>query len=392
MLALLSKIFNINCIQVIGVFQDANNEVYSLLTFKKTKDKLDSIDSRSFNTIENLLEVIDTKLPVVLAVDGKGVLNKKVDQTNEVDLAWQKNIDFSTIYYTNYIFNNFTFMSFCRKNVVEEWLEKFENKKIQILSIYIGSFLSTLLVETINEERIVSGNLNLVLEQNKLVDFNKLETIPDKKYKVSENLVTNYTLPLYGIALHYFVKNESVTLSKRKTDSIDEIIYKKAFSFFGILMLVLFLVSLLLSYMGIQYYASKNAELNIQNVYFNKAYQQIISLEEQKKDKEKIIHDSGFLSDKFLSFYAYEIISSTPNTLSLDELNIAPLQKLVKHNEKVEITPGTLIVKGVTIDEEEFNSWLRDLKKMNWIAKFELESLKKDKKNNTQFSLKIRIK
>ena len=157
-------------------------------------------------------------------------------------------------------------------------------------------------------------------------------------------------------------------------------------------MLVLFLVSLLLSYMGIQYYASKNAELNIQNVYFNKAYQQIISLEEQKKDKEKIIHDSGFLSDKFLSFYAYEIISSTPNTLSLDELNIAPLQKLVKHNEKVEITPGTLIVKGVTIDEEEFNSWLRDLKKMNWIAKFELESLKKDKKNNTQFSLKIRIK
>ena len=98
MLALLSKIFNINCIQVIGVFQDANNEVYSLLTFKKTKDKLDSIDSRSFNTIENLLEVIDTKLPVVLAIDGKGVLNKKVDQTNEVDLAWQKNIDFSTIY------------------------------------------------------------------------------------------------------------------------------------------------------------------------------------------------------------------------------------------------------------------------------------------------------
>ena len=389
---LLSKIFNINCIQVIGVFQDTNNEVYSLLTFKKTKDKLDCIDSRSFTNIENLLEVIDTKLPVVLAIDGKGVLNKKIDNTNEVDLAWQKNIDFSTIYYTNYFLNNFTYMCFCRKNIVEEWLQKFENKKIQILSTYIGSFLSVLLAETINEERIVSGNLNLVLEQNKLVDFTKLETIPDKKYKVSENLVTNFTLPLYGIALHYFVKNETVTLSEENTASIDEVIYKKAFSFFGIVMLLLFLIGLLLSYVGIQYYASKNAELNIQNVYSNKAYQQIISLEDQKKDKEKIIHDSGFLSDKFLSFYAYEIISSTPNTLSLDELNIAPLQKVVKHKEKVEITPGTLIVKGGTSDEEAFNSWLRDLKKMSWIAKFELESLKKDKKNNTQFSLKIRIK
>ena len=34
----------------------------------------------------------------------------------------------------------------------------------------------------------------------------------------------------------------------------------------------------------------------------------------------------------------------------------------------------------------------RSLKSFEWIAKFELESLKKDKKNNTQFSLKIIIK
>lgn len=392
MTTILSKIFKINSIQVVGVFQDANNQKYSLLTFKKTKEKLNIVENKSFSKIDSLLEAIDVKLPVVLSVDGKGVLNKKIDNTNDIDLAWQKNIDFDTIYHTSYTLKNNIFMSFCRKNVVEDWLTVFESKKIQIIDIYIGSFISVLLAENLNVNSIVSGNLSLDLEQNELLNFTKLELTPDLNYTIAENLVSNYTLPLYGIALHYFVKSDSISKSEWNNKSIDEVIYRKVFATFGLIILVGFLISLLFSYLSIQHYASKNAELNIQNVYSNKAYQQIVSLEEQKKDKEKIIKDSGFLSDKFLSFYSYEIIKSIPNSISLNELNIAPLQKVVKHNEKVEITPGTIFAKGVTIDENEFNNWLKNLKKFDWIAKFELESLKKDKKNNTQFSLKILIK
>lgn len=392
MITILSKIFKINSIQVVGVFQDANNEKYSLLTFKKTKGKLNIIENKSFSKIDSLLEAIDVKLPVVLSVDGKGVLNKKIDNTNDIDLAWQKNIDFDTIYHTSYTLKNNIFMSFCRKNVVEDWLAVFKSKKIQIIDIYIGSFLSVLLAESLNANSIVSGNLSLDLEQNELLNFTKLELTPDLNYTIAENLVSNYTLPLYGIALHYFVKSDSISKSEWNSTSIDEVVYRKVFTTFGLIILVGFLISLLFSYLSIQHYASKNAELNIQNVYSNKAYQQIVSLEEQKKDKEKIIKDSGFLSNKFLSFYSYEIIKSIPNSISLNELNIAPLQKVVKHNEKVEITPGTIFAKGVTIDENEFNNWLKNLKKFDWIAKFELESLKKDKKNNTQFSLKILIK
>ncbi len=60
-------------------------------------------------------------------------------------------------------------------------------------------------------------------------------------------------------------------------------------------MLVGFLITLLASYLTIQYYSEKNAALNIQNVYSNKAYQQIVTLEKQKKDKKKSL--------KILDFY-----------------------------------------------------------------------------------------
>ncbi|WP_236458183.1 hypothetical protein [Flavobacterium jumunjinense] len=48
-----------------------------------------------------------------------------------------------------------------------------------------------------------------------------------------------------------------------------------------------------------------------------------------------------------------KLIKSIPNSISLNEFNTAPLQKVVKHNEKVEITPGTIWVKGVTVNEDD---------------------------------------
>lgn len=392
MLNFLSKIFKINSIQVVGIFQETDNERYTLLTFKKEKNQLKLIENKSFISQKTFLESIDLKLPIILAIDGKGVLNKKIDNTSEIDLAWQKNIDFNTIYHTSYTLKSNTYISFCRKNIADEWLFFFESKKAQIIDIYIGSFLAVLLTDNLSFPIIYSGDLALMLEQNEIVNFSKPEAVPSVNYTIGEHSVSNFALPLYGIGLNYFVHNDSISKSEFNKNSIDEVVYKKAFSTFGLIMLVVFLITLLTSYLTIQYYNEKNAELNIQNVYSNKVYQQIVTLEKQKKDKESIIKDSGFLSDKFLSFYSYEIIKSIPNSISLNELNTAPLQKVVKYNEKVEITPGIILIKGVTVDEDAFNEWLRSLKSFQWIAKFELESLKKDKKNNTQFSLKIRVK
>lgn len=392
MINILSKIFAINCIQVIGVFQDATNERYALLTFKKEKGKLNILENKSFPTQELLFENINTKLPVILSVDGKGVLNKKIDVTNEADIAWKKNIDFNTIYHTSYHVKNNTFMSFCRKNVIDDWLIVFETKKIELIDIYVGSFLSVLLANNLNISKITSGNLAFELYQNELENFSKSEVDTTIDYTISDTIISSDALPLYGNALHYFIQNDTVSKSVLKNSSKEEVVYRKAFEFFGILMLVGFFVGLLISYFLIQYYSGKNAELNIKNVYSNKAYQQIVTLEKQKEDKEKIIKDSGFLSDKFLSFYTYEIIKSVPNSISLNELNLAPLLKEVKFNEKVEVTARIIIVKGLTVSEDDFNDWLRSVKSFDWISKFEIESLKKDKKNNTQFSLKISIK
>ena len=142
----------------------------------------------------------------------------------------------------------------------------------------------------------------------------------------------------------------------------------------------------------IQYYGTKNSELNLQTVYSNQSYQLILDLEAQKEKKLSILKESGVLSSKFLSYYGYQIIKSIPSDISLNELNIIPLKEEYKENKKAFFENRMIIIKGETFQEASFNNWLEGLKKMDWLERFEIISLKKDKKNKSIFEIKITLK
>ena len=393
MITFLSKIIKLNNLHVIGVIKKDDDESYNVLTVKKKGQKIDVVTMASYNTVEGLSKNIDTKLPIILVVDGKGVLNKEINFNNEADVSWQKNIDYKSIYHTSLKGSNSSFISFCRKNIVDDTIIKFQKKGFQVVDIYIGSFLSALLFTAIKNETIISNDLFLEFDNEKLTGFTKqTESIKKEQYTIGEETISSSFLPLYGTLIHFFIKPKEVSKTKNETLNVEEIIYKKAFNVFGIAMLIGFLTTLLASYLLIQHYGSKNAELNLQNVYSNQSYQLILDLEKQKEKKQSILKESGFLSSKFLSYYGYEIIKVIPQDISLTELNITPLNKETKANQKMNFEAKTIIVKGETFKESSFNGWMEGLKKMNWLQHFEIISLKKDKKNKSQFEVKITIK
>ncbi|MDK2772176.1 MAG: hypothetical protein KYX68_08140 [Flavobacterium sp.] len=389
---LLSKIFSINQIQVVGVYQDANFENYEVLSLMKDNNKLTVLKKEVTNDKNRLITLIDVKKPVVLLLNGKSVLNKKIDFSNESDLAWQKNIDYNSIFHTSYKAEKALFVSFCRKNVLEDWLIFFQENKIQVIDFYLGNFATSILKEQLNQSNIFSNSTELIFNENELVDFLKNEVVPITDYLIGEEKLNSFSLPTYASGINFFIKSDRITKSVLDIANIEEQLYKKAFNVIGIIILIGFFISLLISYFGIQYYASKNAELNIQNIYSNKAFQEIVDLENQKKDKEAIIKDVGLLSNKFLTYYDYELLQSIPNEILLNNININPIKNEVKNNKKIELSAGLIEIEGLTVDEVAFNNWLKRIKEFDWVQKFEIESLKKDKKNNTQFSILIKIK
>lgn len=392
MIATLSKFIKINNLNVVGVVKKEDCEIYNLLSVKKKANKISIVSKQTFESFDSLVKTADKKLPVLLVIEGKGVLNKEIDFENEADLSWQKNIDFNTIYYTDIKGNNSNFISFCRKNIVEESINQFQKNGYQIIDVYIGSFLGALLNSMLKREVLYSTDLKLDFENDILSGFSKQnETLKNVTYKIGEETISNAFLPLYGSVIHFFVQPKDVSKTINSSLNNEELIYKKAFNFLGIGMLVTFLITLLASYFLIQYYGTKNSELNLQTVYSNQSYQLILDLEAQKEKKLNLLKESGVLSSKFFSFYSYEIMRSIPNAISLTELNIAPLKEEYKENKKVLFESNTIIIKGETYQESAFNTWLENLKKMEWLQRFEIVSLKKDKKNKSIFEIKIII-
>lgn len=393
MIATLSKFIKITDLNVVGVTKKEGYEIYSLLTVKKKANKISIVSKQTFDAFDALAKTADKKLPVLLVIEGKGVLNKEINFENEADLSWQKNIDFNTIFYTDLKGRNSNFISFCRKNIVEESISQFQKNGFQVIDIYIGSFLGTLLNNALKRDVLYSGDLKLEFENDILSGFSKQNETPNAiNYQIGEETISSVFLPLYGSVIHFFVKPKEVSKTINSSLNNEELIYKKAFNFLGVAMLAGFLLSLLISYFLIQYYGTKNSELNLQTVYSNQSYQLILDLEAQKEKKLNLLKESGVLSSKFFSFYSYEIMRTIPSAISLTELNIAPLKEEYKENKKVLFDSGTIILKGETFQESSFNSWLENLKNMEWLQRFEIVSLKKDKKNKSVFEIKIILK
>lgn len=392
MIRFLSKIVSHSSIQVIGIILEEDVASYALLLVQKKKTSITILKKETFTNFEELTSNLDSKIPVILHVEGKGILNKKIDFDNEQDVNWYKNIKLETLSYTSSKNENVTFLSFTRKNLIEEWVAKFSSLQFQILDVYTGSFISSLLSKTIDKKNITTSQLILHFEDNELVDFSRNENNDNKSYKIGEDVLESCYLPLYASVIHFLIPIDSIEKSKVDGLNIEEYTFKKAFNYLGVFMLAFYLVLLLISYFGINYFSSKNAELNYRNVFSNQAFKKLEDLEKQKSNKLKILSETGLTSNKFLTFYAYEINKNTLSGIQLSELKVNPLEVETKPSKKVLLLNKVILISGQAQNEMVFNNWIENLKKMNWIKKFEITSIDTNKKNWMQFQIKILVK
>ncbi|RVU91215.1 hypothetical protein EH230_10070 [Flavobacterium columnare] len=386
MLQYLSKIIKFNKINVVGLVKKEQADIFYVLTVLKKGNKLNIVAARTFDSFEKFLKAIDTKIPIVLSIDGKGILNKKIDNQNEADVNWLKTVDFNSIYHTTFQNEAVGFISFCRNALVEETIHFFHANQFQILDVYIGAFPVAFLKNHIKNTTIKAGELELIFEENELESFVKNDTTTS--IQVGEDNLLSSHLPLYASAIHFFLQPEVITKTENKI-KLEEIIYEKAFNKLGLTMLVSFFILLSISYTAIQYFNGKIADLNMEVIYSNQSYKQIKKLEKRREQQFMILNESGLISNKFISHYTFDILQTIPHDIKLNELNYAPIDKEIRIDKKILVTPNTIVIKGQTYKEGVFNNWLTDLKKLNWMRKFEIVNLKKDKKNKSQFEIKI---
>ncbi|WNM19459.1 hypothetical protein [Flavobacterium capsici] len=387
-----NKIVKFNTLQAVGIFKDDISIRFYVLKIRKKKNSIEILEATKYDDFEFLKNKLDSKIPILLLIDGKGVVNKKIDLKDEKDVEWIKNLDYSNIHFTSYSTSENQFLSFCRNHVLEEYYDMMQQNSFQIIDFYVGAIVTVLAHDFVDKSKITANENIFYFEENNLVNIiKKDENYEPLFYSVDEKSISNFHLPLYSAAINFYVQEEAIAKSTYKSNEKDEIIYKKAFEILGITMVVSFFCLLLVSYFSIQYFIGKNASLTLEINYATKSYKLISDLENEKESKFKILNEIGASSKNFISYYNYQIARLTPSDIKFSTIEFAPLKKEIKKTDKPEFDFKTIIIKGQTIDEVSFNSWIDVLKNEKWVSKLEIISIKKDRKNDTFFELKITI-
>ena len=387
---LLQRIIKINKIQIIGIVRGTEKDAYYFLQTKRKGSKIDFSSPEIANNIDDLFSKLNKAKPVILVIDGKAVITKKISEKLEVDIAWKRNLDLNSIYFTEIRQNDFTYLSICRRSTVDEYISLLKNNGLQLVDFYLGPLTAVFLYPVLNEEVVYANASVLEFKDDVLENITK-GSLTSKEYQVAGQGLLNFHIPLYGAAIDYHVNFRELSKAVPIGFNLEEIIYKKGFELFGKIMLVFYFVTLLVSYVATGYYSSENINLNQQSIYSGQTIKQISELQEKKAQKLLLLNQASYLSKQFLNFYTYELVRSIPSTIEINKLEIFPLIQEVRENKKIEMHADIINCKGITASETVFNQWLNILKKMKWIKKFEIVSLEKDKKNFQHFELKIAI-
>lgn len=392
--SIVKKIFFPNKFQIIGVSIQETSTSYELLKLKRNGTQISVLEQKSFTYLEHLLENVNKNLAVILTIDGKGVLNKKIDLENEQDLQWYKNFDSKKLDFFQFKYGSDVFLSITKNETVLKYLEPFKLNNFKVIDVFVGS-LTVIPVQAIlnNTFEICTTLYSFKFIDNKLHSISRNDSNNLVDYPIENEKLNSSSIALFGAFLIHWLKQEEIERTQFiEEKELNEVYYENAFNKTGIVILIFFLFTLFVSYLGVLYYSNKNADLNYQCQYSKETISKLESIEKNKKQKLEILNETGLVSSKYLTNYSFDILNSVPNSIQIIELNINPAEKEIKEAKKILFENKKIKLKGIAKEEFLFNQWVTSIKQLNWIKKTEILSIKRNKQGQLEFEIKINIK
>ena len=364
-------------------------DTYHILEINKIKDQLTVSKSFSTKSFKEVVKAINPNSALIVNFSGKGVISKQVlpkeNYLNEVLF----NASPSGFYSYTLFQKEHNFVSVARKEVIDEQFQLLKTNKLTPIDFSLGVFVSYLAQPLLLEEKIRLEQVELHFSENTLVDF-KNKDYSVKEYTLGTEIITSSDIPLLASLLNFLYPSSEIDYDKDfLIANIEERKFKKLFDLAAVGSIVVFFIALLGSYLLLNYFNREYVKSEEQLYHFNDNYFQIKKMEEELQNKEFIIRNSGIQNNKFLSFYIQEIAKSIPDHIILNSLQINPLERKIKVNEKVVLTPNLIMVEGSVNSSSHINEWVRELGAYKWIQKIEILDLKTNKDNTGSFILKI---
>jgi hypothetical protein len=381
---------------------NSTHKIYSLVEVRKHKNEY-----TIKNTIEDTADIseikkcITPKSTFVLAITGKGILNRITDQKNNAlnTLIPGFNPDEFIVQYSH-INDQQNVISAAKKKWIEEIVSEVQSHlSVTAHFVSIGvvalSEVFSLISQQQPEQKFLFRDLEIIVENHKLEKINN--SVSEKGYSsvnIENRQVSAACLPAYTAAMHFLqMLTSKITVNQPETTLTYYNNWKtgKQLKVYAVTVIAIWLMILLTNFTLNSYLTEKNQALEERYHNSYKYLSQIDSMETQIKEAEDFIKYLGIDKPSRFTFYADKIAAILPVDITLGNMQINPLDTKNSGSELL-FLQDKIYISGTCHKVMSLNTWINAMNKLDWVKDISLKNYSKSEdKGNGVFEMIITL-
>lgn len=387
-------------------FLTDNNLSVSFCKIRLKKGVVTILHQEQNTSLAALPVVLGKRTPVVLAVEGKGVLHRKVkgamgDSTEGLVQEIFPNIKADDLFIQRYVGNDDTaFISVARRQLILDLLETLSGHGIAVADISFGPFMASSLFSLVGAEsgHFVLDDAVLHVSEGAIIEMVSAGGSAEHSFRFGEDEVSASTVVAYGAALNFFthvcrlqkVGRWDDVVQERRKHWENEVIFKNA----SVAVAVFFLAVLFLNAALYFRLFTQNQTLSDDHGVNIKVVKELSALKTEVERNQSVITTAGWMRKVPVWFYADRLAATIPEGIRLTELDVYPLDEKVEREKHRKVFEYTKIsVSGTCAKPMILNEWLRAVRQIQWVGKIADQTYNyKEREKNGYFNFSIIVK
>lgn len=343
-------------------------------------------------SLVKVLESLPRKYPLALALSGKGIVHKQVEDKGDgqADLfrGAFPSVEKKEFYVQEFSQEKQAWISIARKSLADDLLGKLRLAGLKVYALSLGGLPLVGIWDMLGEMHegfSVEGHVFSTAENGSFSGYRYTASPGERsKVKLGGNSVAIGAVLPYALAFQLFlhdriekIKAENEEVDRSFSSFLEESGLKKTVSVFIFVLLGL----LLISFFMLSHYNSENAVLSEKAGHLTATADQVDVLKKEIALQKAQLKKMGWNGGYSYAFLLNEIGSSRPRLLNLTQVQFGEDKK----TGFVELGENTIKISGETANLSAVNNWIFMLKEKKWVRSVRLLRYQQDMGSDSYF-------
>lgn len=390
-----SSLSHVACVSI--VCDEHGEYEYTCVCFERNKKEFKQTHKTyTGSSIAELLTCIPSHYPVVLFVDGKGIISRYVSgtfqSTNEVLLQFPDFNDNSFVQCVT-ILQDCAIVSVARTQLINTITQQLQGKKIIHIEMGAGIYASCI--------SLFSNNLyvhsiplwHILFENNTIQGIEKKEKHADTNIIFGNETICTSQLYAYCLAIlcfqPQFLQMQLNTYVDTAKNNFANTLRSKRLA---IVAIAVFLCVLLANTLVFNAFYAKHQQLQFQVSQHNSTLRTLQQMQQEYEQKKALFSHVNIYKSGGFPYFFDRLGMVLPRDVVLQKMWCNPLQKDIKSDKEIVFNSNIITVYGIAPQITSIYTWIELLKQEPWVQSVELVDYSNAPQGSSaQFILKIGI-